>query len=242
MGTTLRSLLLPFALAAVACASHTPGGIYYASGKGTVTPDGLHQIKWEPFADTYVKPGADLGRYDKVLVQEVTVSYKTPPPKGDFRQDPSEANYALPPSALASLKRYFHEIFVKELGQSKIFTVADAAGPDVLLISGHIVNLQIQVQPYQDQDPDETDYTSQSGQMTLILDARDSVSGEPLVRVGQARAIQMSDGGWYQSDPVTNSAAVRQILTTWASDLQRELDQLHALPRIPPVASPPPPN
>lgn len=242
MKSKFRGLPLPVALAGLACASQAPGGIYYASGKGTVTPDGLHQVEWEPFAVTYVKPGVDLGRYDKVLVQEVTVSYKTPPPKGDFRQDSAEANYALPPSALASLRRYFHEAFVKELGKSKIFSIADAPGPQVLLISGHIVNLQIQAQPWQDQDPDEIDYRSSSGQMTLLLDARDSQSGEPLVRVGQARAIQMSDGGWYQSDPVTNSAAVRQILTTWASDLERELDQLHSLPKIPPVASPPPPN
>lgn len=241
-GTAFRGVLIPILLAGVACASASPGGVYYASGKGSVTPDGLHQVKWEPFAVTFVKPGANLGRYDKVLVQEVTVSYKTPPPKGNFEQERIDPNYALPDSALQSLKRYFHQVFVEQLGRSKSFTVVDAPGPQVLLISGHIVNLEIQVPPFQDQDVDETDYTASSGQMTLILDARDSQSGEPLVRVGQARAIQMADGGWYQSDPVTNSAAVRQILASWASDLQRELDQFHALPEVPPVATPSPPN
>jgi hypothetical protein len=60
--------------------------------------------------------------------------------------------------------------------------------------------------------------------------------------VGQARAIQMSDGGWYQSDPVTNSGAVREIFRTWASDLRRELDQFHALPALPPVTTAAPTN
>jgi hypothetical protein len=78
--------------------------------------------------------------------------------------------------------------------------------------------------------------------MTLMLDARDSTSGEPLVRVGQAKAIRMGDGGWYQSDPVTNSGAVREIFRAWASDLRRELDQFHALPALPPVATPAPTN
>jgi hypothetical protein len=84
---------------------------------------------------------------------------------------------------------------------------------------------------------DETTYTTSSGQMTLLLDAQDSTSGEPLVRVGQARAIQMSDDGWYESDPVTNSGAVREIFRTWASDLRRELDRFHALPALPPVVT-----
>lgn len=242
MGTAFRGVSISILLAGLACAGSSPGGFYYASGKGTVTPDGLHQVEWEPFRVTYVKPGADLERYDAVLVQEVTVSYKTPPPRGDFEQDRIDPNYALPAQALESLKRYFHQVFVEELGKSKSFTVTDTPGPRVLRISGHIVNLEIQVPPFQDQNVDETDFASSSGQMTLILDARDSQSGEPLVRVGQARAIQMTDGGWYQSDPVTNSAAVRQIFQTWASDLRQELDQFHALPEIPPVKTPAPPD
>jgi hypothetical protein len=242
MKTTLHCLLILVGVAGAACAGHAPEGIYYTSGKGAVTPDGLHRVEWEPFRVSYVKPGADLQRYDHVLVQEVTVSYKTPPRPGSFELDAIDPSYELPDSAIKSLKRYFHQAFVKALGESQNFAVVEAPGPDVLLISGHIVNLKIQVPPERDQDVDETDYTTSSGQMTLMLDARDSQSGEPLVRVGQAKAIQMSDGGWYQSDPVSNSAAVREIFRTWASDLRRELDQFHALPALPPVDTAAPPK
>ena len=235
MTTTFRNLSILLALLIVGCGPKPPGGIYYASGKGSVTPDGLHLIKWEPFKVTYVKPGADLARYGKVLVQEVTVSYKTPPRAAQSERGAIDPNYALPDSALQSIKRHFHDEFVKALGRSQNFSIANAPGPDVLLLSGHIVNLKIQVPPMRDQQPGETDYTSSSGQMTLILDARDSKSGEPLVRVGQARAIEMSDGGWYRSDPVGNSVAVRQMFRSWAEQLQRELDQFHALPELPPA-------
>ena len=139
-----------------------------------------------------------------------------------------------------ALKAHFHEEFQKALGQSERFSVVDESGPDVLLISGHIVNLKIAVPPMRDQEPDETDYTASSGQMTLILEARDSKSGEALVRVGEARAIQMSDGGFYESNPVANSAAVRRIFRDWASDLRRELDQFHALPELPAASTPAP--
>jgi len=242
MERTLRRLLILVGLASAACAPSAPEGIYYASGKGSVTPDGLHRVDWEPFQATYVRPGADLQRYNKVLVQEVTVSYKTPPGPSSLNRDAIDPNYALPASAIASLKRQFHEDFVKALGESQDFAVVETPGPDVLLISGHIVNLQIQVPPEQDQAVDETDITNSAGQMTLVLDARDSMSGEPLVRVGQVRAIQMAGGGWYASDPVSNSEAVRQTLQTWASELRRELDQFHALPALPQVDAPLPPK
>jgi len=241
MKSKFRALLLLVVLGCAACAGQAPKGIYYTSGKGSVTPDGLHRVNWEPFRTTYVKPGADLQRYTKVLVQEVTVSYKTPPRRAGLNRDAIVPNYALPDSAIESLKRYFHKAFVEALGKSQNFAVVEAPGPEVLLISGHIVNLQIQVPPERDQAVDETDYTTSSGQMTLILDARDSKSGEPLVRVGQARAIQMGDG-WYQSDPVSNSGAVRDMFRTWASDLRRELDQFHALPALPPVDTAAPPK
>lgn len=239
MRTSLHRLGILIALAALACAPGAPGGIQYASGEGSVTVDGLHLVQWEPFHTTYVKPGADLQRYTKVAVQEVTVSYKTPPRPDRFEQSSAiDPNYALPDSAMVSLKKYFHEAFVKQLGESKNYTVVDAPGPDVLLLSGHIVNLQISVPPARDQDPDETIITSSAGQMTLILDARDSQSGEPLVRVGQVRAITLADGGFYQSDPVSNSSAVREMFQAWASDLRRELDQFHALPELPPLTAP----
>ena len=109
MKSKFRALLLLVVLGCAACAGQAPGGIYYTSGKGAVTPDGLHRVEWEPFRTTYLKPGADLQRYDKVLIQEVTVSYKTPPRRASFNRDAIDPNYALPDSAIESLKRYFHE-------------------------------------------------------------------------------------------------------------------------------------
>ena len=130
MTMTFRNLLLLLGLAGLGCAGSAPGGIYYASGKGAITPDGLHRVNWEPFRVTYVKPGADLQRYDKVLIQEVTVSYKTPPRRGRYERDAIDLNYALSDSAIQSMKRYFHEIFVKELGESQNFEVATRARKD----------------------------------------------------------------------------------------------------------------
>lgn len=235
--TTLRnySFLLGFLLVLGGCTPVRPDGIYYAMGEGSVTPDGLHLLDWEPFKVTYVKPGADLARYQKVLVKEVTVSYKTPPLPGRPRTSAVHPNYALSDSGMQSMKEHFHDEFVRALGESENFSVTDTPGPDVLVVAGHIVDLRIEVPSSQDQSPDETVLTSSAGQIKLILDARDSQSGEALVRVGQASAIQMADGGWYESDPVNNSSAVRQIFARWAQALRSELDQFHSLAELPPT-------
>ena len=225
-------------LTSMGCASgsgSTGEKVYYATGKGAVTPDGLHRIKWEPFGVTFVKPGASLENYDAVLLDEVTISYKRPPRRsvmpGDL--DGMNDNFALSSQATGYMKKYFHEAFAKELAQSNDFRVVDAPGPNVLRIAGHIVGLVITTPPQNDQLPDESVYTSSPGEMTLVLNAEDSVTGEPLVRVGQRSPIGTGFDQFYESNPVANSGAVRQLFNKWAMALRRELDQFKALKNIP---------
>jgi hypothetical protein len=239
MERSFVSLVTFVALVCFGCAKPQPGGIYYASGKGSVTPEGLHLLQWEPFRVTYVKPGADFRRYDKVLIQEVTIAYKTPPrrrPPTLSHRRPVVANYALPDSALESMKRYFREAFEASLRKSKEFTVVAERGPDVLLVAGHIVDLEVTVPPERTLSASNTYYSNSPGAMTLVLEAKDSQSGEPLVMVGERRDIDFNDGGIYQTDPVSSSAALQQIFQGWANDLRRELDQFRSLPVLPPAS------
>jgi len=235
----LRLCAASIALLGVACASGTGGGnnkVYYATGKDAVTPDGLHRVRWEPFATTFVRPGANLSGYDAVILDEVTISYQRPPRKNIMPGTGNmTANFALSSEATEHMKRYFHEAFAKELSRSNDFRVVDAPGANVLRISGHIVGLVITTPPEKDQLVDETVYTSSAGAMTLLLDAKDSLTGEPLVRVGERQDITQADGigQFYWSNPVSNAGAVRQLFDNWASRLRRELDQFKSLPEIP---------
>jgi hypothetical protein len=71
----------------------------------------------------------------------------------------------------------------------------------------------------------------------LVLDVRDSESGQPLVRAGQARVIEMRSGSPYKSGPVGTSAALRGIFRSWAYSLRRELQKFCSLPALPPAPS-----
>lgn len=241
MDRSLSRLLVLIGLVGFGCAPPPPGGIYYASGKGSVTPEGLHLIEWEPFRVTYVKPGTEFQRYDRVLIQDVTISYKTPPrarPNSLSNRRPVKANYALPDSAIESIKRHFREAFAKSLGESENFSVTDEPGPDVLVIAGHIVDLQVTTPPERYRSASETYSSSDPGTMTLVLEAKDSQSDESLLKVGERRDIDMNDGGIYPVNVVTSSSALQQIFSAWANRLRRELDQFHSLPELPAAPGP----
>jgi hypothetical protein len=232
-------LAVSLMLLGMGCASGSGSGgdkVYYATGKDAVTPNGLHRVKWEPFAATFLKPGAKLGGYDAVILDKVTISYQRPPrrdPMPGMDNDGMNANFALSSDATAHMKEYFGKSFAKELTRSNDFRVVDEPGPNVLRIAAHIVNLVITAPPMRDQAPDETVYTNSSGAMTLLLEAQDSLTGETLVSVGERQEISNGLSGFYSSNPVSNSGAVRQLFDNWAARLRKELDQLKALPEIP---------
>ena len=235
--TPLLVALVSLVPLGLGCAPTSGGNkVDYATGKGAVTPDGLHRVKWEPFEATFVKPGAKLGSYDSVLLEEVTISYARPPRRyaTPGMSDGMNDNFALSSSATQHMKEYFQKAFAKELSGSDQFKVVEAPGPNVLRISGHIVNLQITAPPQSAMlNPDESVYTSSPGSMTLVLDADDSLTGEPLVRVGERSEIGDSMGQFYESNPVSNAGAVRQLFDNWARRLRQELDQFKSLPEIP---------
>jgi len=229
--------ILGIILAVSSCTPSNPSGIYYATGKGSMTPDGLHRVQWEPFSLSFVKPGADLHKYNAVMVDRVTISYAHPPKTTNFPADSHDQNFALTAGMKKSVERWFRDSFVSALTKSDTYKLATEPGPDVLLVSGHLVDLEITVPPFLEQPNDATILTSSSGSVTLVLNVNDSETNEPLVRVGQRRAL--TPGGdtnlFFVSDDVSTTGAFVQLFNVWSADLRRELDQLRSLPAVPAV-------
>ena len=217
------------------CTAVNKSGVYYATGKDSVTPEGLHRILWEPFAVSFVKPGAKLGTYDSVLVDEVTVRFKRPPRKALAADASIAPNYGLSQSAIASMRKSFQEAFEKALTQSQNFSLAKKPGPRTLRVAGHILDLTVSAPPENQQPDDATLYVASTGAMTLILTVEDSETGAPLVRVGERHSLSLynDENEPYQVDDNSTSAALTNLFNAWASELTRELDQLRSLPEIP---------
>ncbi len=69
-------------------------------------------------------------------------------------------------------------------------------------------------------------YTANSGRMTLVLEVRDSITGELLARAVDPRSGRGS-GTWNVTNRVTNTGDARRAINTWATALRAALDELN---------------
>ena len=200
------------------------------------TAEDLHRVRATRLSAAYLKPGASFAEYDSVRIEPVTIAYK----KGAAARSGRQSLFELDDSALERMERLFQEAFTKQLGRSKSFTVVSEPGPRVLSVVGHIVNLVVTAPPFRG---GEVDFVVDAGELTLILDVRDAESHEALARIVDRRAIRPEGSSsitLYQSGPVNNWGALREIFASWAGILRTGLDDLHTLPQIPLPEAPKP--
>jgi hypothetical protein len=174
----------------------------------------------------FVKPDAEIVAYRSVLLDPVQISFAAnwDPNRGRRSQagQLDSADLAAIKERLAGL---FQETFRAELARGG-YTLVDKAGPDTLQVTPAIVNLLITAPADASVGRSRT-YTSDSGRMTLVVELRDSVTGEVLARAIDTRSGRGS-GQLTWTNRVTNMADARQAIGIWASALRRGLDELNA--------------
>jgi len=69
-------------------------------------------------------------------------------------------------------------------------------------------------------------YTANPGSMTLVMELRDSITGELLARAVDTRGGRAT-GTMTLTNRVTNTAEARRAIGVWASALRRALDDLY---------------
>jgi hypothetical protein len=215
------SSLLSYAVLALACTS--PGEVQYTTGRqADVTPDGLHRIQtWGSMAArVYVKPGVDLSRYDKVMLDPVVVRFGL----GTSR--------TLDANARSAVQKAFESEFRGQLGKSTVYTLVSEPGADVLRLTPELADVVVTA-PRQPDTPDSDFYVQQTGAVTLALLVTDSLSHAVLVRAYDRQAVEDPSGLAYRSTPGANLANARLIFRQWASRIRGWLDQVRAIPPLP---------
>ena len=191
-----------------------------------VTIDGLVRVDNAAVPIVYWKPDMDLSPYKRFMLDPVEVAYKKDP--GNRRQSSfagPDDNFALSPSQMESFRSMFQEVLVEALTRDNGYELVTEPGPDVLRISASLLDLVVRVPTAQSGRQDV--YTRSYGEVSLIMELRDSESGEILVRAGDRRDPTRNTD-LYLTEVSTSMvrADTRRMFTYWANLLRERLDAI----------------
>ncbi len=215
---------------AAGCAS-TPPATLQTGPEAEVTVDGLVRVDNAVVPVAYEKPGMDLTPYTRFMLDPVEVAYQKDP--GDRRRSAGAgpaANYALSPSQMQTLKDVFREAVVEALTKDDGYELTTEPGPDVLRISAALIDLIVSIPTQQTGVGDEV-YTRSYGEVSLVLELRDSQSGDILARAADRRDPTRPTGGVDYARVSTTfvRSAVKAMFVHWAELLRESLDAIRAM-------------
>ena len=191
--------------------------------------DGLILQSETKFAQVYMRPGADLTTYSKYGLVDCQVEFK----KNWMRdQNSNRINLSsrvrqddvdrIKSSLAETCGNHFKEALEKEPAYNLVdsFDHGDA----ILVLRPNIVNLDVSAPDVKSASMSRS-YTTESGEMTLVLELLDGSSGEVLVRILDREGAHDS-GRMQWTNSVTNKSDADRILNRWTEQLRKGLDQV----------------
>lgn len=226
-----RAVLSVAALVVTAgCAGSGQWGPRLATGDNEVrSADGLYKVERSKFQTAFVKPGADLGPYSKVILQPAVLRYLRSAPGAVTLSDKHKER----------LLTLFNEALETSMKQSTKFRIVSEVGADVLDVHVELVDVVVTA-PASTQAGDIA-FVVSPGAMTLLVELADSRSEEVLVRVADRRSAQTAGDSLQRSGSAANWNEVKMLFRRWANLVRRQLDTVDTLPDFPPPTPAPDP-
>jgi Protein of unknown function (DUF3313) len=190
----------------------------------SVTADGLQRVRIKGVDLAYRAPGATLAAYSLVKVEPVEVAFRK-----DFNPKRAASNLKLTTGQLDAIRQrtssLVREEFSREL-QRGGYQATEVAGPEVLEVRARIADLYVNA-PDTIEAGRNMSYTMFAGEMTLVLELRDSETGQVLARAYDRReGRETGQLNWTTS--VSNEADAREVARRWARILRQRLDAARA--------------
>jgi hypothetical protein len=175
-----------------------------------VTKDGLHLVNADAPGAIFVKPPQpDLYRYTKIVLAPVAISYNHMTKR---RRDVYELE----------MGRHIRQALTKQLESSAGWQLVKRPGSDVLRVQLAILEMELR-------DPQATgtassNFLSQGGFITIVMELRDSVTDEPLFRFVERGSLP---GGFYADPSTAEVDRVKRAVDRFAADTRTSLELFH---------------
>jgi len=199
-----------------------------------ITYDGLVAVDNTQYQKVWVKKDINLAGYDKMMLKGAEVDYRAVGLPGGARYYSSQQEFfPMSETARDNFEKIVSEAFRKELEKSKYFEIVDEPGPTTLTVMGTLIDVVSRVPP---EVSGRDVYVSSYGEATLVMELRDSMSGEILARAADRRAAEdvtaMNTVSTTPATAVSATMEVNRMVSRWAKLLTDGIDYLHDLPPV----------
>jgi hypothetical protein len=181
----------------------------------TVNYEGLANVSKPYFDVAQVRPDAEFGAYDGLIVNAPELAFQTP--------DRTQKQFPLDEDQKRRFQEALAEAFSLEISNLQNLEIKDEPGPSVLELTVRVENITATVPSGQGAQIGFA--LSAVGEATLILELRDSQSQQILARGVDTRAVEGAAFG-QGGDVVTRWEDVEKLCSRWASMTRSRLDAL----------------
>jgi hypothetical protein len=203
----------------------------------TANWDGLTEVNSRRMGTTFLLAGADFRPYKKVLLEEPQVAFRN-----NWLRDVHRGSAGRRVSQgdadriLASVSTNLTDVFAREFTRAG-FEVVTKPGPDVLRLNTDIINLFVNA-PDTGSSARTQSFTTNAGEATIVLEARDSQTNALLARAVERRQTQTNAGMGTRATSVSNTADFRRLAQGWARTTATKLQNLQAISPVPDPLTP----
>jgi len=229
MNTLARGVLSIGILVVVTGCAATPPPTLQTGPNAEVSADGLVRVDNSVVPLAYLKPDMDLTPYTRFMLDPVEIAYQKDPGnrrRSDFAG--TVRNFALSQSQMEDLQEMFQEAVVEALTEEDGYELTTEPAPDVLRITAALIDLVVAIPTEMSGMQDV--YTRSYGMVTLVLEVRDSQSGEILARAADRRdPTRGTDVRMARVYPGAARVDTRFLFEHWGDLLRERLDALREM-------------
>jgi hypothetical protein len=196
------------------------------------TPEGLVRVHGSQADVVYVLPGADLSTYNAVMLDEPEVAF-VKNWRWDYNDKVSFENQISSSDMVTMIntgKDLLKESFTKQLGEGG-YAVVKAPGPNVLRVKASLMDLDAYApDPNLRQSGLNRTYTQGAGEATMVVELRDSVTGQLLAQAYDRKSGKegFASGTSGSRNHATNMTDAQAALDYWAGMLVNGLNRAKA--------------
>ncbi len=192
--------------------------------------DGLTRVESTRFDAVYLAPGADFSGYTKVMLDPTEVAFRRNWVR-DYNNTTRDLGARISDreaqEMLDRVRTGFQDVFAEEYRRAG-YELVTTPGPDVLRLRTAVTNIEIAA-PDQMTSARSRTYSEDAGEATLVIEARDSMSGAILGRAVDRRTAD-DNSFMVRRNSATNTWDFERMVRAWGEKSASALSGMRATP------------